>query len=643
MYVTKRNGQLEEIAFDKIVNRLKNLGQDKILNNIDNNACYIDVNYQQLTMKVIDQLYDKIPTSKIDELAAEQCASMYTLHPDYGILAARIIISNHQKKTQESFAEVVDKLYHQYDKHTDQMKPLISLNYFQFVYENQEILDKMIVSERDYLIDYFGFKTLERAYLFSIDGCIVERIQHMWMRVAVVLHMSSNKSLKDKLSFIKESYDLMSLKYFTHATPTLYNAGNSNPQLSSCFLIAMESDSIDGIFNTLSECAKISKYAGGIGLHIHNIRAEGSKIYGTNGTSNGIVPMLRVFNNTARYVDQCVHPKSIIYTTDGPIYIEQCSSGQTQIYNLNGEVETIQNVLEHSYQGDILNIKSSFMLESLCITPEHPVYVLQQNNNNNNIPQWIEAKELQINDLLIFKIPTYSKDISNLSQMDCYMYGLFMSKLYFYFNQQIFISNQYIQTIICKYFENKCVHYTCEYDEISNKYIIKWLHNLNLPFRYNDFIQNDVVNIYHKWLQLPVFKLQYILKGLLQQATNNEIDNSYDLFCNTTMMKSIYFLCLKMGLLCSSDFEKKISILKTTELCNFMDSDLTTDFVMNCNDNGLGLLYIPINSIHIEKYNGLLYDLQMSKQHNYMLSTGIIHNGGGKKGTKKLAQRNEFF
>ena len=291
MRVTKRNGQLVDIAFDKILNRIKKLGQE----------ANIHINYSSLAMKVIDQLFDKIETTKIDELAAEQCASLSTQHPDYGTLASRIVVSNHQKNTDPLFSNVMMTLY-MFENIQKKNVPLVSQKLWDFVDINSEKLNKMIDHNRDYLIDYFGFKTLERAYLFRVNNIIIERIQHMWMRVAVGIHGDINNP--NSLELVKETYDLMSQKYFTHATPTLFNAGTPRPQLSSCYLIAMEDDSLDGIYNTLHDCARISKYAGGIGLHIHNVRAKGTHIQGTNGTSNGLVPMLRVFNNTARYIDQ---------------------------------------------------------------------------------------------------------------------------------------------------------------------------------------------------------------------------------------------------------------------------------------------------------------------------------------------------
>lgn len=296
MYVTKRSGKQEIVSFDKILSRIKKIGME----------ANIKINYTALVMKVIDQLYNNISTTKIDELSAEQCASMSSVHPDYSTLAGRIIVSNHMKNTSSVFSDTMKKLYFYKDKH-GKHSPLISEELYSVIISYDEPvvgfdfvtnkLDSIIDYNREYLIDYFGFKTLERAYLMRIDKKIVERVQHLWLRVAIGIH-------GDNYARIVETYELMSQKYFTHATPTLFNAGTPHPQLSSCYLLAMENDSIEGIYNTLKDCALISKWAGGIGLHIHNVRASGSHIRGTNGESNGIVPMLRVFNHTAKYVDQ---------------------------------------------------------------------------------------------------------------------------------------------------------------------------------------------------------------------------------------------------------------------------------------------------------------------------------------------------
>ena len=286
MRVKKRDGTIVTISFDKILNRIRKIGSEH----------EIHIRYSSLAMRIIDQLYDGIETSKIDELTAQQCASQVTQHPDYGKMASVLSISNLHKETTGNFLEVTRMLYNFKDIH-DKPYPMVSEEYYNIVENNHEEIIKNIDYLRDYQFDYFGFKTLERAYLFKINGKIVERPQDMWMRVSIGIHGSN-------LEKVFETYHLLSNKYFTHATPTLFNAGTPRPQLSSCYLMAMENDSIDGIYNTLKDCANISKYAGGIGLHVHNIRASGSHIRGTNGTSNGIIPMLRVFNNTARYVDQ---------------------------------------------------------------------------------------------------------------------------------------------------------------------------------------------------------------------------------------------------------------------------------------------------------------------------------------------------
>ena len=286
MYVVKRNGEREIVSFDKILQRIKNTGTE----------ADIHINYTTLAMKVIDQLFDGISTTQIDELTSDQCASLASTHPDYNKLAGRIVVSNHQKNTSDSFSEVIGQLYNYTDKR-GKHSPLVSEELYFIVNKNSTQLDELCDYSCDYLIDFFGFKTLERAYLMKINQKVVERPQHMWLRVAIGIHGIN-------MERVIQTYEYMSLKYFTHATPTLFNSGTPRPQMSSCFLLAMEDDSISGIYNTLNDCANISKWAGGIGLHIHNIRATGSHIRGTNGTSNGIVPMLRVYNNTAKFVDQ---------------------------------------------------------------------------------------------------------------------------------------------------------------------------------------------------------------------------------------------------------------------------------------------------------------------------------------------------
>ena len=287
MFVLKRDGRKEPIMFDKITARIRKLNYG--LNPL--------VDPVRVAMRVIEGLYDGVKTSELDNLAAEIAATMTTTHPDYAKLAARISVSNLHKNTKKSFSETMTDLYKYVNPRTGKKAPLLSDEVHDIIQKNADKLDSSIIYNRDFGYDFFGFETLERSYLLKLNGVIVERPQHMLMRVSIGIHL-------EDIEAALETYELMSKRYFTHATPTLFNSGTPKPQMSSCFLLTMKDDSIDGIYDTLKQTAKISQSAGGIGLSIHNVRATGSYIAGTNGTSNGIVPMLRVFNDTARYVDQ---------------------------------------------------------------------------------------------------------------------------------------------------------------------------------------------------------------------------------------------------------------------------------------------------------------------------------------------------
>lgn len=288
MFVIKRDGKTESVKFDKITARIEKLCYGL-------NPALVDP--VDVAKKVIEGLYDGVTTSELDNLAAETAASLTTKHPDYALLASRIAVSNLHKNTRKSFSDTMQKLHQYIDRKTGKNASLIADDVWEVISTHAELLDSTIIYDRDFGFDYFGFKTLEKSYLLKIDGQIAERPQHLFMRVAVGIHK------QDVESAIK-TYHLMSERWFTHATPTLFNAGTPKAQMSSCFLLTMKDDSIEGIYDTLKQTAKISQSAGGIGLSIHNVRATGSYISGTNGTSNGIIPMLKVFNDTARYVDQ---------------------------------------------------------------------------------------------------------------------------------------------------------------------------------------------------------------------------------------------------------------------------------------------------------------------------------------------------
>jgi ribonucleoside-diphosphate reductase alpha chain len=288
MYVLKRDGRQESVMFDKITARINKLSYGLDINFVDP---------IKISKRVVEGVYDGVTTTELDNLAAETAASMTPIHPDYASLASRITVSNLHKNTDKHFSVVMDRLYNYVSPKTGEKAPLIADDVYEVIVDNAELLDSTIIYDRDYNFDYFGFKTLERSYLLKMNGQVAERPQHMYMRVALGIH-------KSDIENVIKTYNRLSEGWFTHATPTLFNAGTPNPQMSSCFLLTTKDDSIEGIFSTLTQCAKISQTAGGIGLSIHDIRATGSYIRGTNGASNGIVPMLRVFNDTARYVDQ---------------------------------------------------------------------------------------------------------------------------------------------------------------------------------------------------------------------------------------------------------------------------------------------------------------------------------------------------
>jgi len=633
MYVTKRDGKREIVSFDKILNRIKKIGQ----------VAHMKLNYTTLVMKVIDQLYDGISTTKIDELSAEQCASMASVHPDYNVLAGFIIISNHHSNTLPSFVEVMSKLYHFEDKHGKQ-SPLISEETFQRVINNADVFDAMCCYNRDYLIDYFGFKTLERAYLMKINNKIVERIQHMWMRVSIGIH-------GDNLDRIKETYDLMSQKYFTHATPTLFNAGTPRPQCSSCFLIAMENDSIEGIYNTLKDCASISKWAGGIGLHIHNIRASGSHIRGTNGSSNGIVPMLKVFNNTAKYVDQCLDPETIVYSKRGAIPIKSIVPGD-EVVTDDGQYYEIGKVLDNHYVGDFYTLEIQDSLQPLKMTDMHPLWCIQNPDNQNSYhinnmldkkmiaPDFIEVKNINKNDYIGFPIPTYEKDIREYTEEDCRFYGIFISSLT-RTNAHIDstgndptisleISNarndaiQFVETYLNFY----SIPFTkSEKDDLA---MVEWTRINRFKFTYEMFYEG-IPSLLH----LPKPKLLKLIRGMLESHDFSLNDKNIVFVINSknsNLHNHLRYMLLRLGILISgNDSTLQMSI---NDFNRILQIDVTCPpspydyFEYN------GYLFSRVtNNTFVVDYEGRVIDIEVDNEdhHNFLTQNGLVKNGGGKR------------
>ena len=953
MFVTKRNGNKEIISFDKILQRIKKIGKEQ----------GIQINYTSLVMKIIDQLYDGIPTDKIDEISAEQCATMSSIHYDYGTLASSLIVSNHHRNTVASFSKTMKKL------HSEQ---LLSDEFIGHVNTHAKQLDAMCDYTRDYLIDYFGFKTLERSYLMTIKRKVYERPQMMFMRLAVALHGSD-------LERIAETYRAFSLKQMIHGTPSLFNAGMKRQQMSSCFardtpihtvagpvaiqsvkpgdkvvthtgevrevtqlhvnrlgdhrmlmslqchglrplvvtndhrvrtyhgptgdiawtpvgelttddfvqiprnkgirfvpengdtakllidtkinkffgiwlrygdflyyndasmngpqgdepvgiqiilptdkedamlfckemtamfgdvrveystydngmsimrfvfkkmgddflqwftkerrvpptfyqfpthwvrsflsgwnvtedeltdsqvpdeiyalcrmhhldhltflpldytesedvvqhddhvfvrfesadaeeaypdpdtevytlgveedhsysvggivaencyLLSMESDSIEGIYNTLKDCAVISKYAGGIGLHIHNIRATKSHIAGTNGTSNGIVPMLRVFNHTAKYVDQCVHPNTIIYTTQGPLAIRDVVQMETSIFGMHGDPEIVGNVLEHSYTGPMLSFTTEHSSVPLQITPEHPIFAVaadhitgmgtrtlqHQLNQKKVVPDWIEAKDVALGDLFAVPIPLFDKDVDTIRSDDCYMYGLLLANGSFLdidscdpTSCRLVTYTPHVYEWVVNYLESWCVKYDAQIVDVERfSYEFKWNRPAHLPFRWHDFYDaGRQQRIAPRWLNLPTAKSRLILKGVVdavgfieEEIVLRDLSKSW--------VESLRYLCLKMGVLTRTTTARmtlrddsavySLRIPATVDTCMLFGLEYDgreAPFVRSEN-----WLFSPVTAMGSVDYSGVVYDLQMSVQHDYLLGNALVHNGGGKR------------
>ena len=664
MKVIKRNGKTENVSFDKILRRLKKIGKD---NNIK-------INFTALAIRIIDQLYNKIPTTKIDELTAEQCASMVSILPEYDTLALHIIVSNHHKNTNTLFSATMEELYQFRDFHGKHY-PLLSDTFIETVRRHADELDGMCDYSRDYLLSYFGFKTLEKSYLMHINRRIVERPQHMWLRVAVGLH-------GDDMENVRKTYHLMSQKKFTHATPTLFNSGTPRPQLSSCFLLAMDEDSIDCIYDTITECAHISKWSGGIGVACSKIRAKGSIIRGTNGRSNGIVPMLRVFNSTCLYIDQCVLPETYIYTTDGPVQMQHCIAGQTQILNLTGKMETIEKVLEHSYEGEMIVINSDAFMDDFRVTPEHPICIVSNGGGDaedkigNIAYEWVEAKNLCPGDKIIYRMPL---DVAteavptppfDVTLSDAFVYGLLLADGGSMLNTDIYTQvsfykkYDYINDFMKKYLENNCI----EYEIIEEPYPVKewtslsfrWKKSVDLPFRYSDLYDNrGVKRIHPRWFKMPNDYLCEIMRGVLMSYGIVTLpfimnDGGGELFFDNSsreLVEGIRYICLRMGILAGgytldtndlenseekSDFINSaptyvIKIPKTKKICELvLDDKYIVSSMSRCADEN-GIILASILEMKTENYSGTLYDLQMKNEHNYTTQYGIVHNGGGKR------------
>jgi ribonucleoside-diphosphate reductase alpha chain len=655
MYVQKRNLEHEEVSFDKVLKRIKT---------ISGSLC---VSVHEVAQKVCTRIYNGVNTSELDELAAQICSSLMLEHPDYGTLASRIIISNHQKNTSPSFSETIQILYDNKDIH-NQGNPLVSDDLYNIVQKNKEKLNSYINNDRDFNFDYFGFKTLERAYLMKVNGRVVERPQHMFMRVALGIH---GNDIKDAL----QTYDLMSQKFFVHATPTLFNSGTRTPQLSSCFLQAMESDSIDGIYNTLKDCALISKYAGGIGLHIHNIRARNAIIRGTNGTSTGIVPMLRVFNNTARYVNQCFTPQTIVYTSNGPKEIQFIKQFDTVLTN-DTTFRKVNQVVKNQINKEIVEIFIKHSIQPVQCTKEHQVYILSTDkrqftnsfdfgkyiDQNKISPKFMNASDITVGDFHGFPIPTLVININELDVDFCRFYGLMLScgsaDPVDGTVQLRFSKDSRVETIsfVIRYLISHGVDYESCHLPDTNTWKLAWMstHNKSLGIDCVTLYDlNGFKKLYANWQHLPHEKTVSLLAGMLESAN---VSDGKIYFTNSSygLVMDVRYQLLRLGILTNGHIRTHKHLVQINGVVTYMDKEYVLEIprhsmLRNIIKNGISfaasdtydlgfynygnILWSPVTKVIPMLYSGSVFDLNIQDNHNYTTDMGIVHNSGKRNGS----------
>jgi ribonucleoside-diphosphate reductase alpha chain len=658
MRVLKRNNEYEDVSFDKVLKRLKHLSYD------------LKVNVFEVAQKVCSRIFDGVRTSELDELAAQLCSSMLIDHPDYGKMAARVIISNHHKNTSPSFSETIQTLYDNKDVAGND-NPLVSHELYDLVMKHKEKLNSYIDYNRDFDFDFFGFKTLERSYLLRINGKVIERPQHMIMRVALGIH---GNDFKDAL----QTYDLISRKYFTHATPTLFNAGTNRAQMSSCFLLSMNGDSIADIFDSAKEVAMISKYAGGIGLHVHQIRAKGSRIRGTNGISDGIIPMLRVFNNTARYVNQCFTPNTIVYTKDGPMRMDQVTTND-HLVTIDGSFKKVNSISKQYVDKDIIELRTKMSFENVHLTPEHEVYVIPNQTKMLNYktilnrlekgiikPKFVFAKDISPDDLVGYPIPTYLED-HEFDTDFCRFYGIMVGDGHITrrrncdaFEYGVSVNNTSktdTSRFVENYLQTKKIHYwTAKGCDGQDTYSIRWS-NQAIGIEYDDLYCNGEKCINSKFLHLPEEKTLALVQGLLE--TDGHVDKEI-YFHNSShnVAMSLRYLLLRVGILSSGHVKNEIgkghyierkngkkSYIETKKLAyvlripksekfsaflkeSYTPSTTKSQFIYN------SIIWSRINKINHVKYSGDVYDFNMTDNHNYTVSSlGLVHNSGKRNGS----------
>lgn len=659
MKVIKRDGSEEMVKFDKISARIKKQTYGL-------NSEYID--YMEISKKVISGVYDGVTSKELDELAAETAAAMTRVHPDYSILAARIALTSLKKETKKSFKETVEDLYNYISPETGEEAPLVSKELFELVKNNGKKIESMIVHDRDFDFEYFGFKTLERSYLLKMAGNIAETPQHLYMRVSLGIW-------GDNFEQVQNTYELLSTGYFTHATPTLFNSGTPKPQLSSCFLVANKGDDINSLFDTIKDVANISKWAGGIGLHVHNVRAKGSYIKGTGGYADGILPMLKTYNEVAKWINQCFAPETLIYTNNGVKRIENLKEGEL-VLTKDGKYCEVGEVMSYSQSGDMLEIETKSTLKPLRLTDEHPLFAFKNTYNRigrsnkeyiNQLekgiisPNWIDSGELKVGDFIGKAIPKEVVDIESFSDIDAFIYGLLLGdghisgyEVGISFNE---ITNSDSISIVRSYLIDRDIKFWETRGESEFYLQIRFSLN-NLDWLSDELLYDEYRNkrIHNSMSHLPLSKSLQIIKGLIKSDRGvyrkNEIHfyNTSEVLIENLSYQILRFKVPTYGSWVERENNSKYILEhgckeETTLYCDlripaFKELSETLDIKQIERNNWIvweGVLYTRITSVKmLDDYNGRVYDLKIkenSEDPSYTLSSALVHNGGKRKGS----------
>jgi len=605
MKVVKRSGKLEDVKFDQITDRLRMLSGSLSIDPI------------KIARTVCAQIKDFITTRELDELSATICASLSIQEPEYDILGTRILISSHEKDTKGNFVDVVSQLQSNLDV-LNEPSPILDHDFASFVLENRDIVSKhfseCIEKYPLYQMSMFGWKTLYRSYLLQSNRKVVERPEHLFYRVALYLHYPN-------LEKTEETYRHLVSANFIHATPTLFHAGTKRPQLSSCFLLGTE-DNVDGIYKTITDVARISKWAGGIGVHISNIRGKNSYIRGTNGYSNGIMPMLRVYNDTSRYIDQCVHPDTFVFTRDGmkPIYKLESSDF---ILQKDGNYELLKRKLEHSYNGDLFLIEMENGV-SFEITPEHPVFGRHSPFEKNC---WIDVQDVRVGDELSLPIPTFTIDNPDYTNEMLFCWGLMLGWGSFSLEtvlQTIEIPhNSPMKEQLEEFFTLNLIHYSID---DSNRLTFSF--NSNCPFTFHHFITNKTQkHIHPSLLHLPRMKLVMFLKGFLYSHSLEFQKDIIVLHHHHYDYHLFSYLCLRLQIATRFISPSSIGISRVDVEQQELLTNKIPKLSLIQNEN----VHHKITNITKRNYSGVLYDLEFEKEHSYVIPSATLHNGGGKR------------